>query len=116
MPAHSACWLRSRTPPGPRRMLTPEIVVEILKSSWVICRADPPFWIRLGARLNEAQYCGMPLTSVAGGVGKAGSLSVRVGSWRPGAVETFWGVDRSAPPSGFLRFVYLPFHPIGPTH
>ena len=59
--------MKLTTPPGPSRMLTPAIVVEILKSSWVICRAQPPFWIRLGARLNDVQNCGMPLTSVAGG-------------------------------------------------
>src|ERR1700720_2473548 len=33
--AHSACWCQwsSRTPPAPRRMFTPAIVVEIAKSS-----------------------------------------------------------------------------------
>jgi hypothetical protein len=43
------------------------MVVEIGKSACVTCRAQPPFWIRRGAVLNEAQICGMPPTSVAGG-------------------------------------------------
>src|SRR5271163_2666750 len=48
-------------------MLTPEIVSEIAKSAWVTWRAQPPFWTRFGALLNEAQSIGMPPTSVAGG-------------------------------------------------
>src|ERR1700732_2250397 len=81
-------------------MLTPAIVVEILKSSWVICRAQPPFWIRLGARLNEAQNCGMPLTSVAGGLTKAGSLRARLGSCGPGSVRAFELAALTAPSAG----------------
>src|SRR5271166_6224896 len=102
MTAHSACWCQwsSRTPPGPRRMLTPEIVVEILKSSWVICRAQPPFWIRLGARLNEAQNCGMPLTSVAGGLRKLGSWPASPGSCGPGSVNALGLVTLTAPSGG----------------
>src|SRR5271168_1160172 len=69
-------------------MLTPEIVVEILKSSWVICRAQPPFWIRLGARLNEAQNCGMPLTSVAGGLIGVTECAVRRSGCRRGQNAT----------------------------
>src|ERR1700758_886943 len=48
-------------------MLTPEISLEIAKSSTVTWRAQPPFWTRLGALLNEAQSIGIPPTSVAGG-------------------------------------------------
>jgi hypothetical protein len=43
------------------------IVSEIAKSACVTWRAQPPFWIRFGALLNEAQSMGMPPTSVAGG-------------------------------------------------
>ena len=32
--------------------MTPAIVVEILKSSWVICRAQPPSWIRFGNQIE----------------------------------------------------------------
>src|SRR3984957_17292870 len=81
-------------------MLTPEIVVEILKSSWVICRAQPPFWIRLGARLNDVQNCGMPLTSVAGGLRKAGWLPAKPGSWGPGSVSALGLVTLTAPSAG----------------
>src|ERR1700719_4225494 len=77
-------------------MLTPEIVVEILKSSSVICRAQPPFWIRFGARLNDVQNCGMPLMSVAGGVRDAGSFAARPWVLRPRVGERLWigDVDR----------------------
>jgi len=35
-------------------MLTPEISSEIAKSACVTWRAQPPFWMRFGALLNEA--------------------------------------------------------------
>src|SRR6266478_2293801 len=54
-------------PPAVSRMLTPDISFEIAKSSTVTWRAQPPFWTRFGALLNEAQSIGMPPTSVAGG-------------------------------------------------
>src|SRR5690242_17567471 len=103
MTAHSACWCQcsSRTPPGPRRMLTPAMVVEILKSSWVICRAQPPSWIRFGDRLNDAQNRGMPLTSVAGGLRHAGSLPARLGSCGPGSLSAFEFVTLTAPSAGW---------------
>src|SRR6185295_18792887 len=81
-------------------MLTAAMVVEILKSSWVTCRAQPPFWIRLGARLNDAQYCGMPLTSVGGGLRKAGSLLARFGSCGPGSLSAFGLTTLTAPSGG----------------
>ena len=43
-------------------------VLEMAKSVCVTWRAQPPFWMRLGALLNDAQSIGMPPTSVAGGV------------------------------------------------
>src|ERR1700736_3787435 len=69
MIAHSAAWCQcnSLIPPAVSRMLTPVIVSEIAKSCCVTCRAQPPFWTRFGALLNEAQSIGMPPTSVAGG-------------------------------------------------
>src|SRR5713101_3957648 len=54
-------------PPAVSRMLTPDISFEIAKSSTVTWRAQPPFWMRFGALLNEAQSIAMPPTSVAGG-------------------------------------------------
>src|SRR6201988_2576454 len=69
MIAHSAAWCQcnSLMPPAVRRMLTPVIVFEIAKSSCVTWRAQPPFWMRFGELLKEAQSIGMPPTSVAGG-------------------------------------------------
>src|SRR6185437_9958789 len=81
-------------------MLTAAMVVEILKSSWVTCRAQPPFWIRLGARLNDAQYCGMPLTSVGGGLRKAGMLLARSGFCGPGSVSALGLTTLTAPSGG----------------
>ena len=67
-------------------MLTPAIVVEILKSSWVICRAQPPFWIRFGSKierrpeLRHAVDVGRRRVEERGLVaGKAGVLRPRVG-------------------------------------
>ena len=81
-------------------MLTAAMVVEIVKSSWVTCRAQPPFWIRLGARLNDAQYCGMPLTSVGGGLRNAGWLLARFGSCGPGSLSAFGLTTLTAPSAG----------------
>src|SRR4029077_5158582 len=88
MYAHSAAWCQcnSRTPPGLSRMFTPEMVVEIGKSACVTCRAQPPFWIRRDAVLKEAQICGMPPTSVAGGENADGNWSLIAGSCGPGSV------------------------------
>src|ERR1700757_1690128 len=81
-------------------MFTPEIVVEILKSSAVICRAQPPFWIRFGARLNDDQNCGIPLTSVAGGLRNDGSLFARDGSCGPGSTSALGLVTLTVPSAG----------------
>src|ERR1700686_4104438 len=63
-------------PPAVSRMLTPEMVSEIAKSACVTWRAQPPFWTRFGALLNDAQSIGMPPTSVAGG-------NCAEGNWLP---------------------------------
>src|SRR5437899_886000 len=77
MNAHSekTCQCSSRTPPAVSRMLTPAIVSEIWKSACVTWRAQPPFWIRFGALLKDAQNCGMSPTSVGGGEDAAGNRS-----------------------------------------
>src|SRR2546430_13559927 len=74
MNAHSAktCQCSSRTPPAVSRMLTPAMVSEIWKSACVTWRAQPPFWMRFGALLNDAQNCGRSPTSVGGGEDAAG--------------------------------------------
>jgi hypothetical protein len=54
-------------------MLTPAMVVEIGKVDCVTSRAQPPFWIRRGALLKDAQFiCRLP-TSVAGGLAAEGN-------------------------------------------
>src|SRR5260221_13282890 len=72
-------------PPGPRRMLTPETASEIAKSACVTCRAQPPFWIRLGALLNDPQNSGMSPTSVAGGLWNEGNWLSSAGFFGPGS-------------------------------
>src|SRR5258705_2156471 len=54
-------------PPAGSRMLTPEMVSATANDSCVTWRAQPPFWMRRGALLNEAQLSGMLPTSVGGG-------------------------------------------------
>src|SRR2546423_15309814 len=80
MIAHSAAWCQcnSLMPPAVKRMLTPVIVFEIAKSACVTWRAQPPFWMRFGALLKDAQSIGMPPTSVAGG-GFADGKSLSLG-------------------------------------
>src|SRR5580692_2389105 len=56
--------------------------------------------MRFGARLNEAQYWGMPLTSVAGGSRKAGSFPARPRSCGPGSDSAFGLVTLTAPSAG----------------
>src|SRR2546425_4328788 len=85
MIAHSAAWCQcnSLMPPAVKRMLTPVIVFEMAKSACVTCRAQPPFWMRFGALLKDAQSIGMPPTSVAGGgfaLGKMLPLASRFGA------------------------------------
>src|SRR5215216_3008654 len=73
-------------PPRVRRILTPEIVSAIAKSACVTCRAQPPFWIRRGAVLNEAQNIGMSPTSVGGGEKALGNCDVKAGFCGPGSL------------------------------
>ena len=103
-------------PPRVRRMLTPEIVSEIWKSYCVTWRAQPPFWMRRGALLNEAQNIGRPPTSVAGGEARAGKLAgergiVRADDGRArgivervdGALRRLVGIAEGARPAPFPR-------------
>ena len=68
-------------------MLTPEISSEIAKSACVTWRAQPPFWMRRGALLNEAQNIGMSPTSVAGGENAWGNCEAIAGFCGPGSVK-----------------------------
>src|SRR5690349_8623718 len=79
-------------PPAVSRMLTPEIVSERAKSAWVTWRAQPPFWMRLEALLNDAQFCGRPPTSVAGGDTASGNWPAIAGFCGPGSLRLrgFW--------------------------
>jgi hypothetical protein len=81
MNAHSAktCQWSSLIPPAYSRILTPAMVSEIWKSACVTCSAQPPFWIRFDALLNDAQNWGMSPTSVAGGDDAAGNWSAIAG-------------------------------------
>src|SRR5439155_20614320 len=72
-------------PPRVRRMLTPEIVSAMAKSAWVTCRAQPPFWMRRCALLNEAQNIGMSPTLVAGGETALGNCDISAGFLGPGS-------------------------------
>src|SRR5580700_577916 len=102
MNAHSAktCQCNSRRPPAVSRMLTPAIVSEIWKSNCVTCRAQPPFWIRFGALLNDAQNCGRSLTSVGGGEDAAGNRSASAALCGPGSVRLAGFVALTAPCGG----------------
>src|SRR4029077_7283372 len=97
MNAHSekTCQCSSRTPPAVSRMLTPAMVSEIWKSACVTWRAQPPFWIRFGALLKDAQNCGISPTSVAGGDDAAGNWSASTGLCGPGSVTL----------AGFFAFI-----------
>src|ERR1700730_3820301 len=100
--AHSAnsCQWSSRMPPEVRRMLTPAIVSEIWKSYWVTCRAQPPFWIRFAALLNDAQNCCRLLVEVAGGDTAAGNWLAIAGLCGPGSVTLAGFVALIAPCGG----------------
>jgi hypothetical protein len=87
-------------PPLVSRMLTPAIVVEIWKSYWVTCRAQPPFWIRFAALLNDAQNCGRSFVEVAGGDTAAGNCSAIAGVCGPGSVKLAGFVALTAPVGG----------------
>src|ERR1700730_18480825 len=86
-------------PPASRRILTPEIVVEIWKSDCVTSRAQPPPWMRLGAMLKEFQNIGISPPSVAGGLRKDGKLLASAGFCGPGSV-TLWALALIAPCGG----------------
>jgi hypothetical protein len=81
-------------------MFTPEMVLEIAKSSCVTCLTQPPFWMRRGAVLNEAQICGMLPTSVAGGEKADGSSFLIDGSCGPGSVTLAGFLPLIAPCGG----------------
>src|SRR5882724_998920 len=101
MYAHSAAWCQcnSRMPPAVSRIFTPVMLVEIAKSAWVTCRAQPPFWTRRCTVLKEDQICGMPPTSVGGGENADCSRSLIAGSCGPGSV-TLAGFLALIAPSG----------------
>src|SRR5271167_3201187 len=85
-------------------MFTPEISVDIAKSDWVTCRAQPPSWMRFDARLNEVQNCGMPPTSVAGGLRNDGMLLASAGSCGPRSTSASGLVTLMAPCGGSSGF------------
>src|SRR5260221_14424473 len=68
-------------------MLTPAISSEIWKSTCAPCRAQPPFWMRRGALLNDAQNIGMSPTFVAGGEKAPGNWFVIAGLLGPGSLR-----------------------------
>src|SRR6267154_22331 len=100
--AHSAkvCQCSSRRPPAVNRMLTPAMVSEIWKSYCVTCRAQPPFWIRFGALLKDAQNCGMSPTSVGGGEDAAGNRAASAALCGLGSVRLAGFVALTAPCGG----------------
>src|SRR3954469_24586956 len=85
-------------PPGPNRMLTPAISVEMAKSACVTCRPQPPSWIRRAARLKDDQKVGMLPTSVGGGLRNVGIWLANAGSLGPTIVKAFGLVTLTAPP------------------
>src|SRR5258708_40067244 len=103
MIAHSAalCQCNAGMPPAVRRILTPVMVVEIAKSSCVTWRAQPPFWTRFGALLNEAQSSGMPPTSVAGGNCAEGNWLPMAGLCGPGSARLPGPLALTAPCGGW---------------
>src|SRR5258708_5088381 len=80
-------------------MLTPETASEIAKSAWVTARAQPPFWIRFGALLNDPQNSGMSPTSVAGGFWNEGNWLASGGFCGPGSDRPA-GLALTAPCAG----------------
>jgi hypothetical protein len=76
-------------------MSTPDMVSEMAKSACVTWRAQPPFWIRFGALLKEAQNIGMSPTSVGGGDWAEGNWLAIAGLLGPGSVRL----------AGFFAFI-----------
>src|ERR1700751_2777221 len=87
-------------PPDVSRILTPAIVSEIWKSYCVTCRAQPPFWIRFAALLNDAQNCWRLLVEVAGGDSAAGNWLAIAGFLGPGSITLAGFVALTAPCGG----------------
>ena len=81
-------------------MSTPVMVFEIAKSAWLTCRAQPPFCIRFGTLLNDAQNCGRSFVSPAGGEFAAGNWSAIAGFCGPGSVRLAGFVALIAPCGG----------------
>src|SRR6195256_4555238 len=88
-------------PPAVSRMLTPDISFEIAKSSTVTWRAQPPFWMRFGALLNEAQSMAMPPTSVAGGNCAEGNWLPMASFCGPGSLRFPGALALTAPCGGW---------------
>src|SRR2546423_107572 len=103
MIAHSAAWCQcnSLMPPAVKRMLTPVIVFEMAKSACVTWRAQPPFWMRFGALLKDAQSIGMPPTSVAGGVCAEGNWLPMASLCGPGSLRFPGALALTAPCAGW---------------
>src|SRR5271156_4059755 len=101
MMAHAACWCQcnSRMPPASSRIFTPAMVFDSGNKSVLTWRARPPACWRRGAMLNDDQNCGMPPTSVAGGLMKEGRLSAIAGFCGPGS-EIAAAVAFTAPCGG----------------
>src|ERR1700730_19107515 len=81
-------------------MSTPVMVFEIAKSAGVPCGPQPPFWIRFGTLLNDAQNCGKSFVSPAGGEFAAGNWSAIAGLCGPGSVRLAGVVALIAPFGG----------------
>jgi len=82
-------------------MFTPAISVEMAKSDCVTCLPQPPFWVRRGARLNDAQNSGMLPTSVGGGSRNDGMLLASPASCGPGMVRPPGSVTLTDPSGGW---------------
>src|ERR1700709_1882887 len=87
-------------PPDVRRMLTPEMVSATANESCVTWRPQPPFWMRRGALLNDAQLSGMLPTSVAGGENAPGNWSLIAGFCGPGSLTLLGFLALIAPCGG----------------
>src|ERR1700722_20849615 len=81
-------------------MLTPDISLEIAKSSTGTWRAQPPFWTRFGALLKEAQSIGVPPTSVAGGNCAEGNCLPMASLCGPGSLRFPGALALTAPCGG----------------
>src|SRR6478736_1930700 len=87
-------------PPAVSRILTPEMVSATANDSCVTWRAQPPFWMRRGALLNDAQLSGMLPTSVGGGENAPGNWSRIAGFCGPGSLMLLGFLALIAPCGG----------------